>query len=455
MVPAKKSFRFTAVTPQGWGLKQSTVDQPLASRLANIGLDAADLENRGKQNTLQWLMRYYDPQIGAFHGYYDPRIKQFSEPQTVNLIAPFQLLAGFDRFQDQMLLDTAKSCCMWMQRYFVDSHPMSFVLGGVRDNIKPQELWTKYTADYVLQCLSLHVRTNEEVWFEMARGSAKFLRQAHHHDFACRYDHGRDDWIKRGWQSFGRVVMALMGMGEVTEDQQWMDWAVQWADYALQLQWGDGAFYLINDTYYNSDVAADEIRALLLLYNVTRREKYLKSALRFADWHIERQRPDGAWWLSVDRHGLTVNEFVGPGDVPNIAIALLMAHRETSRSVYFNAAARAMQYSLSKQVLPGAGAPYQDDPNVVWGFWSWDPYYDYTMSPDQSTHHVRGFWLFLDYFFSLKDEVQKQLTAKPVRTESAVGVKPPDDTESAAILPAAAASAVAASAVELPKPVPA
>jgi hypothetical protein len=49
------------------------------------------------------------------------------------------------------------------------------------------------------------------------------------------------------------------------------------------------------------------------------------------------------------------------------------------------------------QVLPGSAQRYADDPNVQWGFWSWDPPYDFTLSADQSTHHVRGMMFVLDY----------------------------------------------------------
>src|SRR5208283_2542153 len=192
MIPAKTTFHFTSVAPKGWGLKPAG---QVSKRLSALGLDAADLENRARQNTYEWLMRQYDETIGAFHGYYNAPSKTFSEPQTVNLIAPFQLLAAFDRYQDQMLLDKAKKCCDWLYTNFVDHHPMSFVLGGVRDNIKPQQLWTKYTADYVIQCLSLYLRTNDNLYYERARSSAKFLRQALHHHFACKYDHDRDEWI--------------------------------------------------------------------------------------------------------------------------------------------------------------------------------------------------------------------------------------------------------------------
>ena len=48
------------------------------------------------------------------------------------------------------------------------------------------------------------------------------------------------------------------------------------------------------------------------------------------------------------------------------------------------------------QLVPGSAHPYQDDDNARWGFWSWDPYYDYTQSADQSTHHARGMWFLID-----------------------------------------------------------
>jgi hypothetical protein len=56
----------------------------------------------------------------------------------------------------------------------------------------------------------------------------------------------------------------------------------------------------------------------------------------------------------------------------------------------------AFRYSLSRQILPGSDAPYAQDPNLRWGYWSWDPYYDYTVSADQATHHARGLMFLLD-----------------------------------------------------------
>jgi hypothetical protein len=87
--------------------------------------------------------------------------------------------------------------------------------------------------------------------------------------------------------------------------------------------------------------------------------------------------------------------------VPNIAVALLRLHSVTEDEAYLKAALRAFRYSLSKQVLPEGDEPYAADPRVQWGFWSWDPYYDYTLSGDQSTHHVRGMMFLLDYVGAL------------------------------------------------------
>jgi hypothetical protein len=99
--------------------------------------------------------------------------------------------------------------------------------------------------------------------------------------------------------------------------------------------------------------------------------------------------------------------------MPNIAIALLLAHRVTGKSKYIAGAARALRYSLSQQQLPDRpGQPYVDDPGTHWGFWSWDPPYDYTMSADQSTHHVRGYWFFLDYLLSMSDEELSGISAQ-------------------------------------------
>ena len=393
------------VSPCSWGLEPSNhKDSP---HLAAMGLPKAELDLRARRNTYVWLMRQFDGEVGAFHGFYDPRTRQFAAPQTANLIAPFQLVAAFDRYQDEQLLVMARRACDWLEFNMVESHPMSLVLGGVRDNIKPSQLWTKYTADYVTLNLALYDRTKDEALLERAVRSSKFLLQSQNHGFAPKYDHVVEQWMPKGWQSFGRVIVAMIALEEFTNDEHWLDRAVQWAEYGLSLQASDGCFYLINDDYYSSDMAADEIRALIRATWRTERKRFLRAGIRFADWHLEHQSPNGAWPLSVDRWGVTVGDYVGPGDIPNIAIALLLAHAATEEIKYLASAVRALRYSITQQCVPGRESPYHQDANVHWGFWSWDPRYDYTMSSDQSTHHVRGYWFFLDYFLSLSESTQK------------------------------------------------
>jgi hypothetical protein len=376
-----------------------------------MGLDAEDLENRAKRNTFDWLPRQFNDEIGAFHGFYAAPTKWFADPQTVNLIAPFQLLAAYDRYGEENLLERARRSADWLEHNLVETHPMSLVIGGVLDNIKTNQLWTKYSADYLLLNLALYARCNDEVYLHRAVQAGKFLLQAQNHDFSTKYDHWHEKWIKKGWQSFGRVISAFIRLHEFCGDH-WMEWAKSWADHSLSLQADNGCFYLINNNYYSSDIAADEIRALIRVHEETGDEPYLTAAVRYADWHLRNQRANGAWPLSEDRWGITVTDYFGPGDMPNIAIALLLVHAETGKPEYVVSAIKALRYSITQQQIPGRDdQPYHEDENTHWGFWSWDPVYDYTMSADQSTHHTRGYWFFLDYFQALPEEMQHEILA--------------------------------------------
>jgi hypothetical protein len=405
---AARDVAFMTVSPEDWQLRCSRQEEE-SILLVGLGLPRQELEGRAYRNTNEWLINQFCHEVGAFYGYYDTRSRQFNPPQTANLIAPFQLVAAYDRYQETRFLDMARRCGDWLEYNMVEGHPMSLVLGGVRDNIRPGQLWTKYTADYVILNLALYRRLHEEEFLARAIRSSKFLVQSQNHQFAPKFDHEIENWVHRGWQSFGRVIVAMIALNDVTHDEDWLDRATLWADYGIRLQGADGCFYLIYDTYYSSDIAADEIRALTRIWWRTNRRKYLDAAVAFGDWHVQHQLPNGAWPLSVDRWGVTVGEYIGPGDVPNIAISMLMLHRATGDAKYLTSAVRAMRYSLSQQLVPAEGEPFSDDPNARWGFWSWDPRYDYTMSSDQSTHHVRGYWFLLDYFTSLDRRAQEQL----------------------------------------------
>ncbi|MBN1203242.1 MAG: hypothetical protein JXJ20_15445 [Anaerolineae bacterium] len=383
------------ISPQDWGLPVAA--SPSTAPLDELGISPADLDARARAATYNWLLNQFDPETGAFYGHYRVPDHTFEPPQTVNLIAPWQLLAAYDRYQDAQLLDMAQRAAGWFYAHHVVDHPMSIVAGGVRDGVATDHVWTKFGAEEVITCLGLFARTGDPVWLDRALQSGRYLVQARRHGCAPRYDLSSGEWLSRGWDSWGRVIEANLLLWRANDDSRWQREAIRWGEYALTIQAKDGAFYLIDGEYYNTDLAADELRALTLLYEVTARDDYLQAACRFADWHLATQTASGAWPLTIDRDDNIVMPTVGPGDVPNIAIALLRLYHVTRDRRYWEAACRAVRYSLNVQVTPDSDHPYKDNQTALWGFWSWDPYYDYTQSADQSTHHARGMWFLLDY----------------------------------------------------------
>lgn len=387
-------MQFGVISPQDWGWPVSEVT--LEAPIPDLAMSRTELESRLRANTYEWLPGQFNEEEGAFYGFYSAPHQRLEAPQTANLIAPWQLLAAYDRYQDEALLDMARRAANWFYTHFVVTHPMSVVIGGVRDGLRFEELWTKFAAEFVLLNIGLYRRTGEQEWLQRALQSGGFLIQSGRRGFAPKYNAQRREWQRGGWQSFGRVVEAFLELERETGDAAWGENAIRWGEFGLTLQEEDGGFYLIDEDYSNTDLVADELRALVFLYEKTRRDVFLQAARRFATLLLARQRPDGAWPLSVDRDGNIVVATVGPGDVPNIGIALLRLHLVTGEEEYWRAAQFAFRYSLGIQAIPGSEHPYLDDPRVRWGFWSWDPYYDYTLSADQSTHHVRGMMFLLD-----------------------------------------------------------
>lgn len=221
------------ISPQDWGLPVAgaTSETPLEG----LGVSPAELERRIRGCTYDWLPRHFDDEAGAFYGFYRAPERQFEPPQTVNLIAPWQLLAAYDRYQDAALLEMARRAADWFHRHFVVTHPMSVVIGGVRERLPDGELWTKFAAEVVLLNLGLLRRTGDAAHLDRARQSAGFLVQSGRHGFAPRYNEAQSAWLALGWQSFGRVVEAFLALAEATGEDVWRARALAWGEYGLAL----------------------------------------------------------------------------------------------------------------------------------------------------------------------------------------------------------------------------
>jgi len=408
---------YGVISPKDWGLERAQ-ECALDAWMA-VGLDARDWEERARQATYHWLMRSWREDLGAFSGHYNAIHHAYEDPQLTNLIAPWQCIAAYDRYGDGTLLSKARRAADWVYENMTETHPMSVVVGGVRDSWEPDEVWTKFTAELIILNLGLYLRVPDNELLRRAIESVRFLVQAERHGHACKYEHREEQWVARGWQSFGRIIESYLCLYEVTQDSRWLGRAVAWSEYALTLQAPDDGFYLINTEYYSTDIAADELRSLTLVYELTHLPQLRTAAERFADWHLRRQRKDGAWLLTIDRFDNPVSEYVGPGDVPNIAIALLRLHGVTGESAYLISAFRAMRYALTQQVTPDDDSSYANDEDAVWGYWSWDPPYDYTMSGDQITHFARGIWFILDYLATLDRQESNRIVSMLAEAQQA------------------------------------
>lgn len=397
---------YAFISPQDWNLQPATQEQSekIIQQLCGMSLEV--LELRCKRNIYEWLPQHFSDEDGAFRGYYNAQKQRFELPQLVNLIAPCLLMAGYDRYGDEHLLNKAIHAAEWLHcSSLVVTHPMSLGIGGVLQ-LESREAWTKYSAEYVMLNLGLYKRTNQGRGFlERAIQSGQFLIQAARHDYATKLhlqETWSETWSTSGWQAFGRAIEAFLSLYEVTGEANWRNHALAYGEYALDLQGQNGCFYLINGEYYNSDLAADPLRALVFLFEETGEERFLRAARRFADWHIQLQSEDGSWPINIDKDGNVLCSVVGPGDVSNIGIALLRVHKTTDDNRYLDAAIKAFQYSVSTQITPEGEHPFSKDPKVRWGFWSWMPYHDYTVSADQATHHIRGLMFLMDYVASLE-----------------------------------------------------
>lgn len=393
---------FETIFPTGWGLTRPSNENIKVKEW--FGEDLSTLEERAKNCVYSFLENLYDENEHALRHYYRADKKYLSELDSGNFLMAINYLTMYDMTNDSLMLSRAESCFKWAYDHATESHPMFTWQGGVRDGFKSNELYVKYTGDAFLTCIALYKRTGKEDYLFYIKQFHNFFKQAKKAGFKYKYDTNTYTWSDHGfvWRSFGFPVVCYIELYEATGEKKYLEEAILWGEHGLTLQSENGCFYLLDGDFWNSDLTAPEIRGLTFLYEITGQKKFLTAAKKYCDWLISVQAPDGSWPIGIDNDGDVCAPNVGPGDMPNIALSLYRVHKNTKENKYLDSAQKAMHYSLKLQALEGGKYPlYLDDKSVKWGFWSWDPLHDITLSGDQTVHHIRGILFGAYYVASL------------------------------------------------------
>lgn len=387
---------YAVVSSADWGLAEGPLDDQAVTQA--LGHPYAELERRCRNAVEEFVLGTYDESVGAARHYYSALEQRMDEFDSGNFLIGLNFLTMFDRYGDEEMLRRAESCYRWAYDNCTETHPMFTWQGGVRDGFAPHELYVKYTADAFVTALALHARRPSDDYLHQIAQYHSFLKRARRAGFKFTFDRSTYTWTDVGfsWNGFGGPVLAYLQAHETLGDPRYLEEAKLWGDYGLSRQEPDGGFYLLDREFWNSDLTALELRSLVHLHEVTGEAAYLRAARQYADWLVKHQRPDGAWPIGIDIDGEVCAPNVGPGDMPNIAMSLVRLHMHAGDQAYLDSAVRAVRFAIGKQLV-SAQQPYWDDERARWGFWSWEPAYDWTLSGDQVVHHARGIILLADY----------------------------------------------------------
>lgn len=244
-------------------------------------------------------------------------------------------------------------------------------------------------------------RTGNEHYLFCIRQFHNFFKQARKAGFQYKYHTGTYQWSSKGyvWQSFGFPLVCYLELYELTQEKRYLEEAVLWGEQGLRQQ--AGGRLLLSAGRRVLELRPDRTGAAgpLLPLGGYRGTKYLDAAVRFGRWVAARQREDGSFPIGIDSDGEICAPNVGPGDMPNLPspAAAAPGHRGTGLS-----GLRRPGRALRAFPAGGADGKYPEhleDPHVKWGFWSWDPLFDHSLSGDQSVHHIRGI-LFLSAYLA-------------------------------------------------------
>lgn len=184
---------------------------------------------------------------------------------------------------------------------------------------------------------------------------------------SAQYDllHGWDDSYI---ETSGYILVSFFKASKWLNDPSLFDRAVRMADFLLKVQMPSGAFAsgTPKDLPYIPRVfnTGEDIRGLVSAYRETKQSKYLKAAVKAANWLVSIQEADGSW---------VKDEFQGRKHTyhSRTAWALLQVWEETKDKNIRKSAIDCLDWVVGKQQTNG-----------------WFSDCDFTSPPDPFTHAI-------------------------------------------------------------------
>lgn len=160
--------------------------------------------------------------------------------------------------------------------------------------------------------------------------------------------------LLRGWddsyiETTGYILVSFFEAAKVLGEEELRRRAINMADFLVKVQLTSGAFS--SGTPQDKPTprvfnTGEDIRGLMRAYLETKKQKYLHSAVKAADWLVSVQEKDGSWLK---------DEFQGRKHAyhSRTAWALLSVWQVTKSAKYRSSAVRSLDWVLAQQINSG------------------------------------------------------------------------------------------------------
>ena len=154
-----------------------------------------------------------------------------------------------------------------------------------------------------------------------------------------------------GWKEVypevtGYCIPTFFEYYKQTKKREHKEIALKMADWLLSIQLKNGAFPASNLTAPLVFDTAQAIHGLIAVYKRTKNKKYLKSAVKAADWLVSIQESNGSWKKFAFRNKTHAYH-------SQVALALLFCFRLTKNRKYLESAKQNLDWVLSNQLSNG------------------------------------------------------------------------------------------------------